>query len=150
MTEFDTLFVYGTLKQGGKWSHLLDGQRLLGEDSIQGEMYLEENGSYPILYLGAGAVRGEVYQVDEDALGKVTELEADAGYEYVPIKTASGRDVSVFCYTDPSNLDPSTAILSFDAMSSFKKWLESTPEDSDSFREFIRLGGKRAQPDVEN
>jgi gamma-glutamylcyclotransferase (GGCT)/AIG2-like uncharacterized protein YtfP len=141
MEKVQNLFVYGTLKHGGKWHHLLSGQVFLGEDYIHGDMYMDKGGYYPVLYQGEGLVQGEVYGVDGLALESVKELEVDAGYDYVQTLTRSGDAVSVFCYTD-SSPEGLARIETFDAVSCFRRWLEATPRDSDNYLEFINRGGQ--------
>ncbi len=142
MESHHKLFVYGTLKQGGKWHHLLKGQAFLGNDSVLGEMYLDTEGFYPILYQGSSTVDGEVYDVDEHAFNAVRDLESNAGYDCLQVQTRLGQTAMVYCYTDSPDRDPATRITTFDAAANFKQWLDATPRDSDSFQEFLRLGGK--------
>jgi gamma-glutamylcyclotransferase (GGCT)/AIG2-like uncharacterized protein YtfP len=59
MSNVRELFVYGTLKQGGKWHHLVSNEHFVGEDAIEGEMYLEKGGTYPILFVGTDIIKGE-------------------------------------------------------------------------------------------
>jgi gamma-glutamylcyclotransferase (GGCT)/AIG2-like uncharacterized protein YtfP len=89
------MFLYGTLKKGGKWHQLVANEEFLGNDIVNGEKYMDKNGYYPILFVGTDEILGEVYNVSPEA------------------------------------------------HESFKKWLESTPKDSDSFREFVHLGGDK-------
>lgn len=135
------LFVYGTLKKGGKWHHLIEDEQFLGEDSVEGEMYLEKGGYYPILYVGTDLITGEVYSVRPEAYDAVVALEADANYDVVTVTTVGGRAVTVFYFTDETQKDPDRKIDNFDAPAFFQKWLDNTPQDSASYKEYMRSKG---------
>lgn len=90
MTNF--LFVYGTLKTGGGNNFLLKGSKFIGRTQLD-DYYMFSNGSFPYIvhksdvplvllqdyYKKAGdgpsRVIGEVYQVDEQTLRRVRQLE---------------------------------------------------------------------------
>lgn len=135
------LFVYGTLKQGGKWHHLIEDETYLGKDTVEGEMYLEKGGYYPILFVGTDLITGEVYSVRPEAYDAVVALEADADYDVVTVMTTGGRAVTVFYFKDESQKNPDQRIDNFDAPAFFQKWLAVTSPDSDSFKEYLALGG---------
>lgn len=137
------IFVYGTLKRGGKWHHLLENELFVGEDSVQGEMYLEKNGYYPILYVGSESVPGEIYLVSEEAYKKVVELESDADYDVQKVKTTNGIEVTVFYFQDMEQKSIERKIDNFDAQAYFDKWLSETDRNSDSFKAFLEWGGKQ-------
>lgn len=109
------------MKKGGKWHHLIEDQEFVREDAIYGEMYLNEAGYYPVLYVGYGAVPGEVYRVSEPALQSVIELESDANYDMQEVLTIGGILVKVFFFMDDTLKDSSRKIASFDAVSYFEK-----------------------------
>jgi gamma-glutamylaminecyclotransferase len=75
------LFVYGTLKRGGRGNRWLVGQRFLGDAATEPKYRLFDLGTYPGLVKdeSAGlAVKGELWEVDAACL-----LELD-DYEYAP------------------------------------------------------------------
>lgn len=70
----ETVFVYGSLRQGQPNHRYLKGQEYLGEYKIVGfDMY--NVGSFPAIVPGSGIVRGEAYRVDDAALARLDRLE---------------------------------------------------------------------------
>ncbi|NPA16561.1 MAG: gamma-glutamylcyclotransferase [Aquificae bacterium] len=70
------LFVYGTLKRGGKLHRYMDGARFIGEGRIEGyRMYLVD--WYPAVVRGYGNVYGEVYMVDRKLLRLIDGIEEE-------------------------------------------------------------------------
>lgn len=118
----EKIFVYGTLKKGGKWHHLIENEDYLGQDTVRGEMYLEAGGYYPILFQGEEEIPGEIYEVSPKALEAVVELESDANYMLVQALTANGIPVELFYFTDESQKDPKRKLSEFDAKYYFEKW----------------------------
>lgn len=135
------LFVYGTLKKGGKWYHLIENELFLGHDAVHGEMYLEKEGFYPILYPGNDIIQGETYTVRESVYQRVLALESDADYDIKTVNAIRGRAVSVFFFKDESQKDPERRIVEFHAEECFKRWLDVTPRNSESYRFFLEWGG---------
>ena len=73
-----TVFVYGTLKRGGRNHHLLAGQEFLGEARTLPRYRLYDKGPYPCLVEEPGhgrAVEGELWRVDEPTLARLDRLE---------------------------------------------------------------------------
>lgn len=70
------VFVYGTLKAGGPWNHLLKAARFVGPAETVRPMPLVL-GKVPYLLdqEGGHRVRGEVYEVDARTLGALDALE---------------------------------------------------------------------------
>lgn len=143
MTE---LFVYGTLKQGGKWHHLMESSQFLGDDAIKGEMYVDVY--FPYLFEGDDRIEGEVYDVQPKEYGVIAAMEGD-DYNTQTVVSENGRSVVVFMANDDTKRDPEKRITVFDSASFFQKWLDETPRDSQSWEEYVKLGGKdpHAQPD---
>ncbi len=72
------VFVYGTLKRGGRNHRLLAGQEFRGEATTLPDYRLYDNGSYPCLVedlINGVAVQGEVWRVDEGTLARLDECE---------------------------------------------------------------------------
>jgi gamma-glutamylcyclotransferase (GGCT)/AIG2-like uncharacterized protein YtfP len=72
------LFVYGTLKRGGRRHGLLAGQLSRGEARTRPLYALHHLGSYPGLVAATGAgqvVRGELYEIDCALLGRLDRVE---------------------------------------------------------------------------
>lgn len=68
------MFVYGTLKRGGRNHHWLEGARWAGEASLDG-VVLHDLGPFPMAVIGADRVFGEVYAVEASGLARLDELE---------------------------------------------------------------------------
>jgi len=71
------LFVYGTLKRGHRLNRHLDGQSYLGEGQTLPEFRLLNCGWYPALVESneGRSIRGEVWQVNEETLQRLDEVE---------------------------------------------------------------------------
>jgi gamma-glutamylaminecyclotransferase len=72
------VFVYGTLKRGGRNDVLLRGQEFVQAARTLPRYRLYDSGSYPCLVEEPShglAVQGEVWRVDADALARLDELE---------------------------------------------------------------------------
>lgn len=70
------VFVYGTLRRGGRNHALLAGSRCLGAFATQARYRLLDLGPYPALVDGGSdRVAGEVYEVEAVVLERLDELE---------------------------------------------------------------------------
>ena len=69
------LFVYGTLKRGGRNVHLMAGGRFVGEATTAPRYALLALDSHPGLVAGELAVRGEVWEVPADTLARLDAFE---------------------------------------------------------------------------
>lgn len=141
------LFVYGTLMKGGKWNFLLQHETFVGDDSVRGEMYIDESGTYPNLFKGNNTIRGEVYRVGPEAYRKIYALEAGANYYTEIMLTQLGRVVTLFLCSNEKARDPRLAIAEFNAPAFFSNWLRTVARDSASYQEYLRLGGSVAPVD---
>lgn len=100
------VFVYGTLKRGGRNHDLLTGQQFLGVARTTPGFTLYSLGDYPGMVRSTNAthdVAGEVWEVDAVCLGKLNELEglSEGLYERVALKLASpfpDRPVESYLY----------------------------------------------------
>ena len=71
-----TLFVYGSLKRGGRHHDLLAGARFGGEACTPPIYALVQIGDYPALVEGGSSqVHGEIYVVDEALLAALDDFE---------------------------------------------------------------------------
>ncbi|RAL26702.1 gamma-glutamylcyclotransferase family protein [Thermoflavimicrobium daqui] len=69
------LFVYGSLRKGMKYHHLLQGAKLITLSAwIRGLLYDTRQG-YPGLTPGNGHVIGEIYHINKQILKRVDQLE---------------------------------------------------------------------------
>lgn len=72
------LFIYGTLKRGGRAHHRLAGQRFVGEAETEPRYRVYDIGPYPGLAAVETqgiAVRGELWDVDQACLASLDEYE---------------------------------------------------------------------------
>lgn len=68
------VFVYGTLRKGGVYHRYLATSRFVGEAVTPG--FMRDHGRFPIAYFGGGGfIKGEVYQVNSQTLGRLDSLE---------------------------------------------------------------------------
>jgi gamma-glutamylcyclotransferase (GGCT)/AIG2-like uncharacterized protein YtfP len=76
------IFVYGTLRQGGlrAMPTIFPGAKFLGQANVSGSLY--DLGAYPGLLLddSTSSVIGEVYEIDDEALKQLDEIEASSSY----------------------------------------------------------------------
>ena len=87
------LFVYGSLKRGGRHHDELAGARFLGKATTLPGYRLEPLGEYLALVAAPGsdaAVPGEVFDVAESKLGEVDAFEGDS-YERGNVRLAGGE-----------------------------------------------------------
>jgi gamma-glutamylaminecyclotransferase len=96
-----TLFVYGTLMQGGVHHRVLAGQRFLGEARTQPCYALYDLGAYPGLVHGAAegrALHGELYEVAADLRARLDRIEgAPSLFRLEPV-LIEGRTGEAFAY----------------------------------------------------
>ena len=94
------IFVYGTLKKGGRLSSALSGTTYLGEDFLPGyEMF--NLGWYPGIREGEGVgrVEGELYEVDPATLFHLDRIEGHPGlFRRTPVVLESGHDAETYVY----------------------------------------------------
>jgi gamma-glutamylcyclotransferase (GGCT)/AIG2-like uncharacterized protein YtfP len=69
------LFVYGTLMQGMRNHQYLEKAKFLGQAQTKPEYELMYNGSIPAMKAGTEAVKGELYEADDEALKGLDVLE---------------------------------------------------------------------------
>jgi gamma-glutamylcyclotransferase (GGCT)/AIG2-like uncharacterized protein YtfP len=112
------VFVYGTLRRGGvrAMPELFPGAEFVGGASVRGQLY--DFGEYPGLRLGesGSAVAGEVYEVSEEILRKLDDIEAPAFYSRSEVEVSlGGGTLKCWVYEPDLSLYPSrTPIASGD------------------------------------
>lgn len=114
------VFVYGTLKQGFGNHHIIEGQSMIGEDTITGLFRMQSLGMYPGLVVDdehVGTVHGEVYEVDPDCMVRLNILEGVPHlYRAIPMITDKG----IHCLTYLLNEEHATGMVVRDGV-----WLKS-------------------------
>ena len=94
------LFLYGTLKRGGRNHPLVADQEFLGPARTLPRYRLYDSGSYPCLVDDAAgvAIRGELWRVDAAMLQRLDEFE-EVGHTFARRQVAvEGTDETVFAY----------------------------------------------------
>ncbi len=93
------VFVYGTLRQGGVRAlpDLFPAARFVGQAKVRGRLY--DLGAYPALLVdeAASSVTGEVYEIDDELLRKLDEIEASSAYWRRQVEVSLG-DQSTTCW----------------------------------------------------
>ncbi len=81
------LFVYGTLRQGGRYHqrYLADHFLTWQPATLPGRLFYEPQEEYPCLLPGSGMARGEIYHLDP-ATAAITLERIDCLEEYMPGK----------------------------------------------------------------
>src|ERR1044072_446999 len=127
------VFVYGTLRRGGvrAMTELFPDSKFVGGASVRGSLY--DFGAYPGLLLGeAGSpVEGEVYEVCEEVLKKLDDIEAPAFYSRREVEVSlGGRGVTCWGYEPDLSLYPSRTLIASGDWIEYAKTKLEWPEDS--------------------
>ena len=90
----ERVFVYGSLKRGGRLHSALHLSRFLGTWQTKHEAYsLIDLGAFPAMTTGGEhIVEGEMYEVDDGILKRLDMIELGAGYyrQRIEVKEVSG------------------------------------------------------------
>jgi gamma-glutamylcyclotransferase (GGCT)/AIG2-like uncharacterized protein YtfP len=92
------LFVYGSLKRGGRHHEELQGARFLAEAETAPGHAVIQLGDYPALIEapGPGVVTGELFEVPESLLPALDEFEGDAYVrQKLAVKVAGATDLAL-------------------------------------------------------
>jgi gamma-glutamylcyclotransferase (GGCT)/AIG2-like uncharacterized protein YtfP len=88
------VFVYGTVRRGGlrAMPDLFPGAKFVGDASVGGSLY--DLGAHPGLMLdGSGStVVGELYEVEDEALNRLDDLEASSNYRRRRMEASLGDE----------------------------------------------------------
>ena len=83
MHDKHNLFVYGTLKEGGRLHHLLKDSTFLGTYYTEPNYFLFDTGPVPMVFpvpKGTGQkVEGEIYEVNDSEFRTIKTMEEPAG-----------------------------------------------------------------------
>jgi gamma-glutamylcyclotransferase (GGCT)/AIG2-like uncharacterized protein YtfP len=115
------VFVYGTLRQGGirAMPGLFPAAKFIGTAKIVGSLY--DLGAYPGLVLdeSSAPVTGEVYEIDEEILRELDEIEASSNYRREQIE-ASLDNQKLPCWV----YGPEPESYSLDTLITSGDWIE--------------------------
>ena len=109
------IFVYGTLKRGGRAGDMLRGQQFIGEAQTIPEYMLFGNPRiYPMLYrVGPQtgvSVKGEVYDIDDRMLQRLDAYESYPSlYDRQQVELTNGETVTAYIprkFPDPVDFPP--------------------------------------------
>lgn len=108
------VFVYGTLRRGGvrAMPGLFPGARFVGGGGVRGSLY--DLGEFPGLLLEESGppVVGEVYEVDEEVLDRLDEIEATSFYRRERVEVSlGGRRAECWVYVYDPALYPGGALI---------------------------------------
>ncbi len=93
------VFVYGTLKKGERNHHLLQGCK--GTKALAPGMRVHCGPGYPYAIRGEGTAIGELYEVDEQTLKRLDELEGHPEYyrrELTEVVLEDGKELTAWIY----------------------------------------------------
>lgn len=95
------VFVYGTLRQGGRFNALLSRSQFEGTAFLPEYDLYNLGGDVPGIVPGEGTVKGEVYDIDEMVLRHLRMLEA--GYiETSVVVLCEGDETETIAYVWPA------------------------------------------------
>jgi gamma-glutamylcyclotransferase (GGCT)/AIG2-like uncharacterized protein YtfP len=112
------VFVYGTLRRGGirALPRIFPDSEFVGAANVNGRLY--DFGEYPGLILDESnsMVTGEVYEIDEETLKRLDEIEVSSNYLRKQTEiTVNDREVTCWIYEpDPEFYSLSNVITSGD------------------------------------
>ena len=126
------VFVYGTLRQGGvrAMPGIFPGATFVGSASVGGSLY--DIGAYPRLLLceTGSRVAGEVYEVGEEILKRLDEIEEPAHYTRRPIEVSLGeRSVTCWIYEPALELYTRRTLIESGDWIEYAKTKTEWPED---------------------
>lgn len=127
------VFVYGTLRRGGvrAMPELFPGSEFVGSASVRGQLY--DFGEYPGLRLGESGseVAGEVYEVSEEVLRKLDDIEAPAYYSRREVEVSlGGESVTCWVYEPDLNLYPRRTPIESGDWIAYAETKTARPEDA--------------------
>jgi gamma-glutamylcyclotransferase (GGCT)/AIG2-like uncharacterized protein YtfP len=108
------VFVYGTLRQGGgrAMPKLFPEAKFVGRGKVRGRLY--DLGEYPWLLIDeAGSlVMGEVYEIDDEILQELDEIEATADYRRQGTEVAlEGQSMTCWVYAPEAESYPRRRLI---------------------------------------
>lgn len=101
-------FFYGTLKRGHyNNDRFADKLKFVCTGTVIDHSLVSENKYYPhAIEQDGGSINGEVFQLDDEALARISLMELGAGYKIkkVPVRTEHGFIECLMYYSDDQEL----------------------------------------------
>lgn len=126
------VFVYGTLRGGGvrEMPSIFPEAKFVGSASVGGSLY--DFGPYPGLLLDGAdtSVVGEVYEVGEEILKKLDDIEEPAHYTRRRVEVSLGKQsVTCWIYEPALELYPRRTLIQSGDWIEYAKTRTEWPED---------------------
>jgi gamma-glutamylcyclotransferase (GGCT)/AIG2-like uncharacterized protein YtfP len=126
------VFVYGTVRQGGLRSmpELFPGSKFVGHARVSGSLY--DLGAHPCLLLDESdsSVIGEVYEIDDEILKELDEIEAASSYGRRRVEVSLGNQrIGCWVYVDTSGSAPRRVLISSGDWIEYAKTKTDWPEE---------------------
>jgi gamma-glutamylcyclotransferase (GGCT)/AIG2-like uncharacterized protein YtfP len=126
------VFVYGTLREGGAQAmpDIFPGAKFIGHASGSGSLY--DLGAYPCLLLDESnsQVIGEVYEIDDEILNKLDEIEASSSYWRKQVEVSLGNDrLSCWVYAPDAKLYPRRLLITSGDWIEYARTKKEEPHD---------------------
>ncbi|MBD0373189.1 MAG: gamma-glutamylcyclotransferase [Pyrinomonadaceae bacterium] len=126
------VFVYGTLRQGGlrAMPNLFPDSKFVGRASLRGSLY--DLGPYPALLLeeSDSSVTGEVYEIDDEILNKLDEIEATAQYWRKQVEVSfDNRSMICWVYAPDARSYPQRRLITSGDWIEYARTKTVWPED---------------------
>jgi gamma-glutamylcyclotransferase (GGCT)/AIG2-like uncharacterized protein YtfP len=126
------VFVYGTLRQGGvrAMPDIFPDAKFIGNATVNGDLY--DLGAYPGLLVDESnsSVTGEVYEIDDEILNKLDDIEASSHYwrKQVEVSLGNHKRTCWIYQPEPEYYSLNTLITSGDWIE-YAKTKTDWPED---------------------
>lgn len=126
------VFVYGTLRQGGLRSmpDIFPGSKLIGQAKVGGSLY--DLGAHPVLLLDESdsLVTGEVYEIDDEILSELDEIEASSDYRRRQVEVSlDNHQKTCWVYEPDSNSYPRRTLIASGDWIEYARTKTDWPED---------------------
>lgn len=94
------LFVYGTLKRGGRLNAALEGQKFVKEITTNAEFTLYNTGWYPAMCTGGStAIKGELWEINEALVPRLDSIEGHPElFKRSEIELEDGSKATAYVY----------------------------------------------------
>ena len=127
------VFVYGTLRRGGvrAMPDIFPDSKFIGIARVSGRLY--DLGAYPGLLLDESdsPVIGEVYEIDDEILSKLDDIEASSNYRRKQVEVSlRNRGMTCWVYEPDSKSYPRRILITSGDWIEYAKTKTEWPEDA--------------------